>query len=60
MSFLPQELLDAIVNEVHDMETLKNCPLAGYTLREPRRQNYAAACKLLEESPHIAHYITRL
>ncbi|KAJ7866473.1 hypothetical protein B0H13DRAFT_2066707, partial [Mycena leptocephala] len=73
MSLLPQELLDTIVNKVYDMETLKNCSLAGSTLREPSQRillrsltlrqeppNYAAVYNLLEESPHIAHYITRL
>ncbi|KAJ6558081.1 hypothetical protein B0H19DRAFT_128228 [Mycena capillaripes] len=48
---IPAELVDAILSEVEDIESLKACSLAGSALRHP-------ICTFLEES-HVAPYITR-
>ncbi|KAJ7857560.1 hypothetical protein B0H13DRAFT_1158878 [Mycena leptocephala] len=73
MEFLPQELVDAIVCKIDDNPSLKACALAGrmfcersqriilqsLTLRSPH-SNFGRVHALLEESPHIAAYITHL
>ncbi|KAJ6460271.1 hypothetical protein C8R45DRAFT_1221135 [Mycena sanguinolenta] len=64
---LPQELLNAI----DDSSTLKSCSLAGSSLREESQrillrsltlgvENHDAKSAILDESPHIAAYITDL
>ncbi|KAJ7469248.1 hypothetical protein FB451DRAFT_1256193 [Mycena latifolia] len=74
MPVLPQELLDAIVGDVDDVTTLKSCSLVGTMLCKTSQcillrsltvlstggKNYTKARGLLEDSPHIAGYITRL
>ncbi|KAF7360300.1 hypothetical protein MVEN_00759500 [Mycena venus] len=71
MSVIPPELLDAIVCEIDDVQTLKSCSLVASTLRYSSqrillssltigKKKYAHACKLLTESLHIAGYVTRL
>ncbi|KAJ7070295.1 hypothetical protein B0H15DRAFT_957809 [Mycena belliarum] len=76
MPSLPQELLDSIVGEVEESAALKACATAGprlcaasqrillsrLTLRRTASSsyNYTAIRELLEQSPHIARYITRL
>ncbi|KAJ7134053.1 hypothetical protein C8R43DRAFT_956361 [Mycena crocata] len=72
---LPQELLEGIISEVDDFDSLKACSLAASRLTERSQRillrsltlsgwsnppNYIAAWNLLEESPHIAPYITHL
>ncbi|KAJ7330976.1 hypothetical protein DFH08DRAFT_815060 [Mycena albidolilacea] len=68
---LPQELLDAIVQDIDDAPTLKACSLAGSKLREQSQRkllrsltlagyNRAAMCAVLKQSPHIASYVTDL
>ncbi|KAJ7731231.1 hypothetical protein B0H16DRAFT_204744 [Mycena metata] len=74
MGFLPQELVNLIIDEIDDIPTLKASCLAGSILRgesqrrifrslclnctKPRR--VTAACSLVTESPRIAAYITCL
>ncbi|KAJ7288953.1 hypothetical protein C8J57DRAFT_1281660 [Mycena rebaudengoi] len=79
MPEIPQELLDDIVCELDDLDSLKACSLAGSILRYPCQRvllrsltvmglqrtlsnpkGYAAAARLLRESPHIAGYVSRL
>ncbi|KAJ7222750.1 hypothetical protein B0H12DRAFT_1125272 [Mycena haematopus] len=68
---LPQELLNAIVQDIDDPSTLKSCSLAGSNLREESQrillhsltlgvENHDAKNAILDESPHIATYITDL
>ncbi|KAJ6558082.1 hypothetical protein B0H19DRAFT_128220 [Mycena capillaripes] len=65
---IPTELVDAILLEVEQKETLKTCSLAGSALRYPSQRillhsltiDGPAICAFLEDSPHIATYITRL
>jgi hypothetical protein len=72
---LPQELLDGIVLAIDDWVTLKSCSLVGSPLREQSQRillhsltlggddcetDTHARCILLDESPHIATYITDL
>ncbi|KAJ7623844.1 hypothetical protein DFH06DRAFT_757364 [Mycena polygramma] len=72
----PQELLDAIVEDVHDVPALKACSLAASVFRQTSQRillscltllpeaaserSYGATRSLLDESPHIASYITRM
>ncbi|KAJ7463325.1 hypothetical protein FB451DRAFT_1266144 [Mycena latifolia] len=74
MPALPQELLDVIVGEVDDVAALKALSLTGSQVRDTSQRillrsfslttgrwpNYAATKRFLEDSPHIAGYITRL
>lgn len=76
MPRVPNELIEAIIREVTDIPSLKNCSLAGSPLRAPcqrillhslelkvdrvGRPNYAAVRFFLYESPHVAEYITKL
>ncbi|KAF7313976.1 Peroxidase [Mycena chlorophos] len=70
MARLPQELLEAILHELYDVPSLKNCSLSGSQLcpsaqrlllhKLRLRQNIPAALTLLEESPHVAPYFTTL
>ncbi|KAJ7479058.1 hypothetical protein FB451DRAFT_1240506 [Mycena latifolia] len=70
---VPQELIDAIVNEVEDAKALKACSLTASAFREPSqrmlihsltlsrhasRPSANAWCARLTESPRIARYIT--
>ncbi|KAJ6474952.1 hypothetical protein C8R45DRAFT_1010903 [Mycena sanguinolenta] len=68
---LPQELLNAIVQDIDDSLTLKSCSLAGSSLREESQrillrsltlgvENHDAKSAILDESQHIAAYITDL
>ncbi|KAJ7176989.1 hypothetical protein C8R46DRAFT_1346901 [Mycena filopes] len=70
---LPHELLAAILAEIDDFRTLKNCSLASTALRDPSQRlllrsltlggdepKYAAAAALLRTSPHVAAYFTTL
>ncbi|KAJ7754169.1 hypothetical protein DFH07DRAFT_823277 [Mycena maculata] len=73
MTDIPRELIDAILGEVKDMESLKRCALSAPALRGSSqrillhsmsvhaegRRDYNAACALLAVSPHVATYITR-
>ncbi|KAF7344491.1 hypothetical protein MSAN_01930900 [Mycena sanguinolenta] len=67
----PPELVDAIICEIDDLESLKACSLVALSWRSRSQrilfdtltvtvENYAALFKLLTESPHIASYITHL
>ncbi|KAJ6524332.1 hypothetical protein B0H19DRAFT_1386181 [Mycena capillaripes] len=71
MVFTPQELVDAIIEELHDVPSLKACCLVGSTFRPPSQrillssltlqpESYNAARVFLQESPHVASYIIRL
>lgn len=76
MAQVPQELLDAIVGQVQDLQSLKNCALSGSVLRRTSQRilldslvldsdrnmlhTSTAALTLLTESPHVARYVTRL
>ncbi|KAJ6470414.1 hypothetical protein C8R45DRAFT_1218279 [Mycena sanguinolenta] len=73
MSVIPRELLEAIVDKIHDVESLKACSLAASTLRYSSQRRLLGALtigagicappyihQLLTESPHIADYVTRL
>ncbi|KAJ7731230.1 hypothetical protein B0H16DRAFT_1773151 [Mycena metata] len=73
MALLPQELLNSIVREIDDVSTLKASCLAGSVFRDeaqrvlfskftmnPRARKPDAVYDLLQNSPHIASYITRL
>ncbi|KAJ7309123.1 hypothetical protein DFH08DRAFT_899608 [Mycena albidolilacea] len=71
MSVLPPELLDVIICEIDDTQTLKACSLVASTLRSSSQRilldsltvdvyNDTTICKLLTESPHVAEYVTRL
>ncbi|KAJ7870995.1 hypothetical protein B0H14DRAFT_2725201 [Mycena olivaceomarginata] len=72
---LPQELFDAIVQNIDDHPTLQSCALAGPQLRDPSQRillqsvtlrgggwvgNYPTERAILQHSPHIATYITDL
>ncbi|KAJ7330984.1 hypothetical protein DFH08DRAFT_1084069 [Mycena albidolilacea] len=72
---LPQELFDAIVQNIDDHPTLKLCALAAPQLRDPSQRillhsvtlrgggwvgNYPTERAILQHSPHIATYITDL
>lgn len=71
MSVVPPELLDDIVREIDDLESLKACSLVVSTLRHTSQRilfnsltidikNFTAIRDLLTESPHITHYVTSL
>ncbi|KAJ7239798.1 hypothetical protein B0H12DRAFT_1237516 [Mycena haematopus] len=72
MAPIPPELIRLIVFEVDDIPSLKACSLAGPIFREPSQRillrsfrlsqssNFVGICTLLENSPHVAAYITRL
>jgi hypothetical protein len=70
MVYLPQELVDTIVDEIGDVPSLKACALAGTMFRDASRRillrsltlktNVKETHILLEESPHFASYVTRL
>ncbi|KAJ7832553.1 hypothetical protein B0H14DRAFT_2802887 [Mycena olivaceomarginata] len=64
MVFTPQELVDAIIEELHDLPSLKACCLVGSTFRPPSQrillssltlqpESYNAARIFLQESPHV-------
>ncbi|KAJ7610714.1 hypothetical protein DFH06DRAFT_62499 [Mycena polygramma] len=38
MLFVPQELVDKIIGEVHDLAALKSCALAGSSFRQPSQK----------------------
>ncbi|KAF7344493.1 hypothetical protein MSAN_01931100 [Mycena sanguinolenta] len=67
----PPELIDAIISEIDDIESLKACSLVASSLRFIIQQilfstltikvdNRAAISELLTKSPHIAGYVTNL
>ncbi|KAJ7359664.1 hypothetical protein DFH08DRAFT_414749 [Mycena albidolilacea] len=71
MALLPQELFDAIIDEIRDKETLKACALVGSSFLPPsqrklfrkvrglgRHSRFTAAA--LAESPHLVSYIRDL
>ncbi|KAJ6502835.1 hypothetical protein C8R47DRAFT_1106915 [Mycena vitilis] len=73
MSVLPQEMIEAIVEQLDDIPSLKACCLAGSPFLTSSQRNLhcfltiglglsltAARCTFLEETPHIAAYITRI
>ncbi|KAJ6457358.1 hypothetical protein C8R45DRAFT_1033470 [Mycena sanguinolenta] len=70
MEFVPQELVHAIVHEIDDISSLKACALASSIFRHPSqrillssltlKENAQEAHSLLEESPRVASYVTRL
>ncbi|KAF8193112.1 hypothetical protein K438DRAFT_1934851 [Mycena galopus ATCC 62051] len=71
MTTIPQELLEAIVHEVDDKDSLKACALASRDLLQVSQRslfctlslsspNYGGVCTLLTESPHINGYTERL
>ncbi|KAJ7045223.1 hypothetical protein C8F04DRAFT_1068124, partial [Mycena alexandri] len=70
MTLFPQELVNAFIHEIDDVPTLKASCLAGSVFREETQRilfrsvtthgNPYALCGLLQESPHIAPYITSL
>ncbi|KAJ7072935.1 hypothetical protein C8F01DRAFT_266283 [Mycena amicta] len=69
---LPQELLDEIVARVDETRALKACSLSAPQLRAPSQRvllssltvtpTNAERCRafLIEESPHVASYITSI
>ncbi|KAJ6495352.1 hypothetical protein C8R45DRAFT_167963 [Mycena sanguinolenta] len=68
---IPPELIDAIICEVDDVDSLKACSLVAscwrsqsqrilYSTLTVRVDNCAALYKLFTESPHIADYVTSL
>ncbi|KAJ7624322.1 hypothetical protein DFH06DRAFT_1230169 [Mycena polygramma] len=68
---LPQELIDTIVGEVTDTDSLRACTLVSPRFRWPSQRILlhsltlnghldSAVCALLRRSPHILDYITRL
>ncbi|KAJ7832093.1 hypothetical protein B0H14DRAFT_3463704 [Mycena olivaceomarginata] len=73
MSPLPQELFDAIIDEIHDKETLKACALVGSSFLPPSQRKLFRKVRLggssglgrrsrntaaaLAESPHLVSYI---
>ncbi|KAJ6495354.1 hypothetical protein C8R45DRAFT_986903 [Mycena sanguinolenta] len=68
---IPPELIDAIISEVDDMDSLKACSLVASRLRSKCQRilystltvqvdNCAALWKLLTDSPHLADYVTSL
>ncbi|KAF7340960.1 hypothetical protein MSAN_02081300 [Mycena sanguinolenta] len=70
MEFLPQELVQAIVQEIDDISSLKSCSLTGSIFRDASQRillhsltlerDVQPAYTLLTESPRIASYITHL
>ncbi|KAJ7676956.1 hypothetical protein DFH06DRAFT_616112 [Mycena polygramma] len=73
MSVFPQELIEAIVDELDDVPSLKSCCLAGSPFLTSSQRSLhcfltvglgssltAARCTFLEETPHIAAYIIRI
>ncbi|KAJ7468238.1 hypothetical protein B0H11DRAFT_2045989 [Mycena galericulata] len=72
MPDIPQELIDCIIDELHDIESLKSCTLTARSFRDPSQRkllrsltlqyspNYSAVYSLLKKSPHIAKYVKRL
>jgi hypothetical protein len=72
MSPLPQELFDAIIDEIHDKETLKACALVGSSFLPPSQRRIFRKVALglgrhsrdtaaaLAESPHLVSYIRDL
>ncbi|KAJ7108983.1 hypothetical protein C8R43DRAFT_1043409 [Mycena crocata] len=67
---MPQELVDAILDDMKDTESLKACALVAHSFRDSSQRNlfhswtlsvrnYAAGRTLLTESPHLAAYIRR-
>ncbi|KAF7347189.1 hypothetical protein MVEN_01473700 [Mycena venus] len=67
MTFVPQELVDAIVSEIDDVPSLKACALTGSVFRDPSQrillrslslnQDFRGSSTLLDESPHVNAYI---
>ncbi|KAJ7800350.1 hypothetical protein B0H14DRAFT_3490747 [Mycena olivaceomarginata] len=70
MARLPQELFDAIIDEIHDKETLKACALVGSSFLPPSQRKLFRKVRLgrrsrdreaaLAESPHLASYVRHL
>ncbi|KAJ7438379.1 hypothetical protein B0H11DRAFT_590761 [Mycena galericulata] len=75
MDTIPQELIDSILNEVTDMETLKACALVASIFRPASQrillrsvvlggdttpQRYQTVWDNLQESPRIASYVRTL
>ncbi|KAJ7800348.1 hypothetical protein B0H14DRAFT_1692284 [Mycena olivaceomarginata] len=68
MAPLPQELLDAIIDQVRDKETLKACALVATSFLPPSQRNLFRKVRLgdrdtsatLAESPHLVSYIRDL
>ncbi|KAJ7832094.1 hypothetical protein B0H14DRAFT_3712954 [Mycena olivaceomarginata] len=73
MARLPQELFDAIIDEIHDQETLKACALVATSFLRPSRRKLFRKVRLgevgrrsrdiapaLAESPHLMSYIRDL
>ncbi|KAJ7359683.1 hypothetical protein DFH08DRAFT_952787 [Mycena albidolilacea] len=67
---LPQELFDAIIDEIHDKETLKACALLSSAFLPPSQRNLFRKVQLgghsrdisapLAEFPHLVSYIRDL
>ncbi|KAJ6479493.1 hypothetical protein C8R47DRAFT_1219043 [Mycena vitilis] len=73
VSFIPQELVNSIIHELHDIPSLKACALAGQMFRDPSQRvllqsltltswtavtgSFRAAYTLLMEAPHLRAYI---
>ncbi|KAJ7231623.1 hypothetical protein C8J57DRAFT_1244938 [Mycena rebaudengoi] len=73
MSRVPSKVIAAIVQQVEHTTSLNLCSLAGSAFRSPCQRillrsmtlkvdppNYTAARSFLDDSPHVAAYITRL
>ncbi|KAJ6564090.1 hypothetical protein B0H19DRAFT_1140315 [Mycena capillaripes] len=73
MPRVPNELIEAIVREVEDVPSLKACSIAASAFQSPCQRillrsltlkaapaNFIAAQSFLDESPHVATYITTL
>ncbi|KAJ7359668.1 hypothetical protein DFH08DRAFT_414777 [Mycena albidolilacea] len=70
----PQELFDAIIDEIHDKETLKACALVGSSFLPPSQRKLFRKVRLpgglgrrsrdtsaaLAESPHLVSYVRDL
>ncbi|KAJ7117013.1 hypothetical protein C8R44DRAFT_983324 [Mycena epipterygia] len=76
MTTVPQELLEAIVLQIDDSDTLKSCSLAASNFLEPSQRRLFESLKLhggnwpnliysawsgcFRDSPHLARYVTTL
>ncbi|KAJ7438382.1 hypothetical protein B0H11DRAFT_2104923 [Mycena galericulata] len=71
MDTIPQELIDTIVHQVSDTETLKACSLVASAFREPSQRillrimmlgahNCETILAVVRESPRVASYIRTL
>ncbi|KAJ7775925.1 hypothetical protein DFH07DRAFT_936925 [Mycena maculata] len=72
MTSIPQELIDTIIHEVEDADSLKACTLTASSLRDTSQRilfnsltlmlpgQYSVWSTRLAESPHVAEYIRTL